>query len=216
VARARQRLDQPAPDESGCAGNEHVLPARQRSHKIGGIPANEPVGASRREKVAQPKDHHSRGGERRKHARQAVIDRNQCARLVGPAPQDRSEQGKNGAVIDGQQRVGDALARRQLAAQVFFDEIHERDEDFRRQHGNQEHRPKTVRLEPAEQKKEHRVGEIARAMKRKLVALRGPPCNALGHFVMIDDVEQTHRKVGGDQGPQHRGRHGAISRNTAI
>src|SRR5262249_46069724 len=51
------------------------------------------------------------------------------------------EQREDGAIIDGQQRVGDALARRKLSTQVLLDEVDKCDDDFCRQHGNDQHRP---------------------------------------------------------------------------
>src|SRR5262249_52434044 len=108
------------------------------------------------------------------------------------------------------------LARRQPAAQVLLDKVGKRDDDFRRQHGNDQHRPDAVRLGQAEDKKEHGIGQVTRAMELELAALRGAPGEPLGHLMMIEDVEQAERELKDDQAPKHVRGHGAISRNMAI
>src|SRR5262249_7496964 len=129
---------------------------------------------------------------------------------------DGNGEGEDSPIIDGQQRVGDALARRQLSTQVLLDEVRKCDDDFCRQHGNDEHRPEAFKFEQAKREEEHGVGEVARAVKFELAALRDSPRQALHHFVVVDDVEQTERELNSDQGPKERGGHGAISRNMAI
>ncbi len=69
----------------------------------------------------------------------------------------------------------DALARRQLSAQILLDKVGERDDDFRRQHGYHQHRPQALELEQAEREEEHSVGKVARAVKLELAALRDSP-----------------------------------------
>ena len=61
-----------------------------------------------------------------------------------PADQDRQQQHQDRAVIERKQRVIDALAGRQLAAQILLDEIHQRDDELRRQHRDDHHRQDAV------------------------------------------------------------------------
>ena len=202
VARAGERFDQASPDEAGAAGDEHALPGRQCPRQLRRIAGNEPSDATRGVKVTQPEQDHAQcrqGGER---AADAVPDRNDRSRLHRPAEQDRDEQRQDGAIVDRQQRMGDPLARRQLAAQVLLDEVDQRDDELRRQHGDHQHGRHAVRLGEAEHEEEHGIGEVSHGMQNKLAPLRTPPCDPLGQLVMIENVEQAHRELGGDQRPE--------------
>src|SRR5262249_7435541 len=93
-------------------------------------------------------------------------------------------------------------SRRQLSTQVLLDEVDKCDDDFCRQHGNDQHRPDAFKFEQTEPEKEHGVSEVARAVKLELAALRSSPRQALHHFVMVDDVEQAEHELNSDQGPK--------------
>ena len=108
----------------------------------------------------------------------------------------------------------DTFARRQFSAQILLDEIHQRDDDFDHQHGDDDDGENAVDFEPAEHQEQKRVEQIAHAVQFQLVALRGPPRQPLGQFVVIEGVEHPHRDLDGNQGPKQR-RHRVASRNTA-
>ena len=147
MARARQRLAEPAADEAGGAGDQHALSARQRPDQVGRAAEDEPLRPARSEKVTQAEHDHAGCRQRGQHAADTIPNRNDRGRLLCPADQNRNEQREDGTVVDGQQRVGDALACRQLSAQVLLDKVGERDDDFRRQHGNHQHRPEALEIE---------------------------------------------------------------------
>jgi len=216
VARARQRLGEPPADEASGAGDQHALPARQRPDQLTRVAEDELLRPARREEVAQAEHDYSCCRQRRQNANDAVPNWNDRGRLGCPANQNGNEKRKHGTVVDGQQRVRDALARRQLSAHILLDEVGERDDDFGPQHGDYQHRPKTPELKQAEREEEHGVGEIARGVELELAALRDPPRQSFHHFVMVDNVKQPERELNGDQDPKHWGGHGAISRNIAI
>ena len=132
----------------------------------------------------------------------------------GPAEQERQQQHQDGAVIEREQRVIDTLAGRQFPAQILLDEIHQRDDDFRDQHRDDDHRKDAVNFEPAEHEEQQRVEEIAYAVELQFLTLRGAPGEPLGQFMMIERVEGAHRDLNADQGPKQR-RHDAAPRNTA-
>lgn len=110
--------------------------------------------------------------------------------------------------------VIDPLARRQLAAQILLDEIHQRDDDLDREHGQDGNRKNAVHLEPAEHEEQQRIEHVADAVQLQLMALRWTPGEPLGEFMVIEGVEGAHRDLDGDQGPQQR-RHDEASLNTA-
>jgi hypothetical protein len=108
----------------------------------------------------------------------------------------------------------DALARRQLAAQILFDEIHQSDDDLRHQDRNDEKREQPVYFEPAENEEQKCIKHVAQAVQAQLEALRRPPGQALRELVVIEGVEHPHGDLDRDQGPKQR-RHDMASRNTA-
>ena len=76
VARAGQRFDQTAADEAGRAGDQHMLPVRQRIDQRRRIAGRQPPHAPRRHEVAQPREHDAdrrqrRDDGRRRHTRPA-------------------------------------------------------------------------------------------------------------------------------------------------
>ena len=124
------------------------------------------------------------------------------AGCIGPFDQHRQQQNEDGAVIHRQQSVVDPLARRQFPAHILFNEIHQRDEDFHDQHRDNDHCPKAADFRPAEHQEQQGVEHIADAVELKLMTLRRPPRQPLGHLMMVEGVERSHRDLDGDQGPQ--------------
>jgi hypothetical protein len=122
--------------------------------------------------------------------------------LSGPADQHWRGENQDGAVVDREERVVDPLARRQLAAHVFLDEVRERDEHLDHQGGDQQHGEYAVHLEEPQHAEHHRVDQAARGVQRQLMALRRAPGEALGQFVVIDRIECRHRDLDSDQGPE--------------
>ena len=72
------------------------------------------------------------------------------------------------------------------------------------QHRDDEHRQDAVHFQPAEHQEQQRIEHIAHAVQLQLVALRGPPGEPLGQFMVIERVERAHRDLNGDQGPEQR------------
>ena len=211
---AGQARDQTAADEAGGAGDQHRLPPRQFLDKAGrghAVHSRQTFGRGEIPQAAKAcADSRCRGND----TEQAGVSRCDRGRQHRPADQYRQQQHENGAVVDREQRVIDAFARRQFPAHVLFDEIHQRDDDFRDQHRDDEHRKNAVHFEPAEHQKQKRVEHVAQRMELQFVSLRGTPRQPLGQLMVIEGVEHPHHDLNGDQGPKQR-RHDAASRNTA-
>ncbi len=60
-----------------------------------------------------------------------------------------------------------------------------------------------VRLRKPEHEEQRGISEVARGMQIELAPLRAPPRDPLGQLVMIENVEQAHRELGGDERPEH-------------
>ncbi len=204
-----------AADETGCAWDQDGLPSGQSAGEAGyrrAMQSREPLGCR---EVAHSADANTNGGYRREDAPGAVIRRLERAGPGCPFDQDRQQENKDRAVVKHQQSVIDPFARRKFPAHVLFDKIHQRDDDFHDQDRDDQHRPDAVDFQPAERQEQQRIKRVAHAIELKLTPLRRAPGQPLGHFVMIERVERSHRDLNGDQGPEIRRGHGVASLKTA-
>jgi hypothetical protein len=159
-----QRFDQAAADEAGGAGHQHVLSAGKRRDEFASLACGEPPQPSRRAEVAQSEHENAERRHGRDQAERPVVRRLDCSRLLRPSDQDGQREREDCAVVEREQRVGDALARREPAARVLLDEIDQRDDDLDEQHCHHQHRPDAMHLEAAEQHEQHgRAGCAQRA-----------------------------------------------------
>ena len=214
VARAIERLHQPAPDEAGRPGDQEGLPAGKRHDQVLGR-RDERVRAARGEQVARAEDCRAERCKHHQGAPRPVRRELYRGAFASPRDQHRHREHQDGAVVDREQCVVDAFARGQLAAHVLLDEVGERDEHLDGERRHHQHGEQPVHLKEAEHEEQHRVDEAARRMQGQLVALRRAPREPLGQLVVIDGVESRHRDLDGDEGPKHRG-HGCASWKAAV
>ena len=99
--------------------------------------------------------------------------------LVRPAEQHGDDQDKDRTVIEREQRVIDALGGRKLPAHVLLDEIHQRDDEFGAEDGQNDHSERAVGFEPSEHHEQKGIEQIAHAMQEQFAPLRRAPCQSL-------------------------------------
>ncbi len=203
-----------AADEAGGASDQHGLAAGELLDEPVRGHASHAAEPAHRRKVPDAAerctDCAGSGGD----AEQALIHDTHAERLHRPIDQHRQQQHQDGAIVDREQRVVNPLARRQLAAQILLDEIHQRDDDLGDQDCHDQDRQHAVNLQPAEQQEQQRIEHVADAVQLQLETLRRAPRQALGEFVVIESVEHAHHDLDGDEGPQQR-RHDTASLKTA-
>ncbi len=100
-----------------------------------------------------------------------MIDQLDGSRLTGPVDQDRQQQHQDRAIIERQQRMIDAFAGRQPAAQILLDKVHQGDDEFGGQHGDHDHREHAMHFEPAEHEEQQRIEKVADAVELQFMAL---------------------------------------------
>src|ERR1700729_1493328 len=96
----------------------------------------------------------------------------------------------------------DTLACGKFTAEVFLNEIHQRDDDLGDENHDHNDGPDAVNFKPAQCQEQQGVENVSHAVKLEFVTLRGSPCQPLGHFVMVEGVECSHRDLNTDQDPE--------------
>ena len=206
-----KRFDEMRPDEPGAAGDEHLLSWRQGSDKTGRIATVKALASAGGQQVAGGEQADTERREGREDAPPAVVGGVKRGRLFSPVPEDRGGQCKNRAVVQRQEGVVDPLGAGQLAGQVFFDEIPERDQHLDGQDPGKDHGPDAVGFGPCEGQEDHCIEDVAHAMQLQLAPLRGTPGKAFGALVMYECVEGAHGDLNGDEGPEDGVVHGSYS-----
>ena len=216
MAGGGERLDDARSDEPGRAGDEHGLARGQRRHQVvrlAGRQTPQPLSGG---EIAPAEQRNAGRRDRCQHAPGAMGRRHERGRGPRPGYEVGHEQRQDGTVVERQQRMVDALARRQLAARVLLDEVHQRHDDFDDQHGEHRHCPEAVRLGPTERDEQQGIKEVARAVQPQFALLRGAPGEALGQLVVIERVERSHEDLHRDEKPEGERRHVPASRKTAV
>ena len=202
MAGVGQCQRQPVADESGRAGNENGLPARQARDEAVNGPVVQPGKPPRGGEIAEPAQAGADRRRRGEDAPESIMRWGDRRRPPGPFDQHRQQQNEDRAVIQRQQSMVDAFAGRKFSAHVLFDEIHQRDDDLGGQNRDNRHRRQPVRLQPTQHQEQQRVEHVARAVEPKLVALRRTPRQPLRHLMVIEGIERAHRDLNRDQAPK--------------
>ncbi|HYC96472.1 MAG TPA: hypothetical protein VEB62_00815 [Brevundimonas sp.] len=202
MSRAGQRGDQAPADEPGRAGDENTTAARQLPADGRGLGCDQPVGASRGGQITQAEDEYAGRGGGGHPAPQTVRDGDEPGRLARPAQQQRREQGQDGAVVEGQQGVGDPLRRRQPARPVFLDEVGQGDDHLDGQQDEYGGGQPSPRLGPADQQEERGVHQVTAPMEAQFPFLGGLPRQPLGQLMVEQGVEGAHGDLKRHQGPE--------------
>nr|WP_246328929.1 hypothetical protein [Brevundimonas lenta] len=205
VTGAGQGLDQPTADEAGCAGDEDASAARKLTPHQGGVGLDQTVGAFAGGQVAQTEDEDAGGRGAGHQTPQAMRGRGEGRRLIAPRQQKGRKQDEDGAVVQGQQGMGDALRSRQTAGAVLLDEVGQGDDHLDGQQNHDGDGEQAFRLGPRDHQEEGRVDEVADAVQTKLGLLRRPPRQPLGQFMVEQGVEGAHGDLERQQDPEQVG-----------
>jgi hypothetical protein len=209
-AIAAQLRHQRAADESGGAGHEHGGGDERvgAGHAIFSscghtLPYEGRRGAAEAthgDRVAQAPGEQARRASREAPRRQPMRRPCEAGGRGGPTEQARAQRAEEHAVRERQQRVQNALERRQPAAAILLQEIGQRDTQLDDQQPAHQHRQRTVPLGPRQADEDDAVDRFAHGVQRQFVARRRMLRQSGVQFVVPEVVEAAKQRLHGQDG----------------
>ncbi|HYC73234.1 MAG TPA: hypothetical protein VEC04_00165 [Brevundimonas sp.] len=216
VPGPNQRRHEPATDESGGSGDENPVAPGQFPAQGGGVRRDQPVGPAAGQQIAKAEDEYGSGRSGGHQTPKSVRRRNQLRGPGRPAGQQRQEQHQDGAIVQGQQGMGDPFRGRKPPGAIFLDEIRQGNEHFDGEDDHQGHRQPAPRFGPSDQGEEGGVDQVANAVQAQLPFLGRFPRQPFGQLVMEQGVEGPHGDLERHKGPEQVGHRLFVPENGVL